>query len=419
MVRWQATVWLIGTILLALGWDAAAQEQGQNSCVACHQNFGDDRLGKPVKDFAVDIHSARGFGCVSCHGGDAQDTGMTAMDPAKGYIGKPNGLQMIQVCGRCHSDARFMRRYNPSLRVDQVAEYFSSVHGQRLKERADTKVATCASCHGVHAIRPPSDPRSNVHPLRVAETCGTCHANAEYMKEYKIPTDQFSKYRKSVHWKLMSERGDLSAPTCNDCHGNHGAAPPGISWVGNVCGQCHAQNSELFNGSFHAKVFVGLGIPGCATCHGNHDVSETNDAMLGLGDGAVCAGCHSGEDKGGQTAVAMRKLIDSLTGEYQKAHGVLSKAEHAGMPVNQALFELNEAKTALVKARAAIHAVNVDAVQKEIAPGLAVGEKAYARGIRALEELQFRRKGLAVSVLVILAVIVGVILKIRQIERRQ
>jgi hypothetical protein len=293
------------------------------------------------------------------------------------------------------------------------------VHGQRLKERADTKVATCASCHGVHAIRPPSDPRSNVHPLRVAETCGTCHANAEYMKEYKIPTDQFSKYRKSVHWKLMSERGDLSAPTCNDCHGNHGAAPPGISWVGNVCGQCHAQNSELFNGSFHAKVFVGLGIPGCATCHGNHDVSETNDAMLGLGDGAVCAGCHSGEDKGGQTAVAMRKLIDSLTGEYQKAHGVLSKAEHAGMPVNQALFELNEAKTALVKARAAIHAFNVDAVQKEIAPGLAVGEKAYARGIRALEELQFRRKGLAVSVLVILAVIVGVILKIRQIERRQ
>jgi hypothetical protein len=412
---------LAGMFVLALSasvWGASAEEQG-GSCVACHQNFGDDRLGKPVKEFAADIHSTRGFGCISCHGGDAQDPGMTAMDPAKGYIGKPKGEQIIQVCGRCHSDARFMRQYNPSLRVDQVTEYYTSVHGQRLKERADAKVATCASCHAAHSIRPPSDPRSTVHPLRVAETCGGCHANAEYMEPYKIPTDQLPKYKKSVHWKLMSVKGDLSAPTCNDCHGNHGAAPPGISWVGNVCGQCHAQNSELFNSSFHAKVFVKLGIPGCATCHGNHDVSETRDEMLGLGDGAVCAGCHSNEDKGGHTAVAMRELINSLSSEYEKTGRILSKAEHAGMPVNQALFELNEAKTALVKARAAIHAFNVDAVKKEVTPGLTIGQKAYARGIRALEELQFRRKGLAVSVVIILAVIAGIVLKIRQIERRE
>ncbi|HWP59830.1 MAG TPA: hypothetical protein VNL14_18200 [Candidatus Acidoferrales bacterium] len=343
---------------------------------------------------------------------------MTAMDPAKGYIGKPKGEQIVRVCGRCHADARFMRQYNPSLRVDQVTEYYTSVHGQRLKERADSKVATCASCHAAHSIRPPSDPRSTVHPLRVAETCGGCHANADYMAPYKIPTDQLSKYRKSVHWRLLSAKGDLSAPTCNDCHGNHGAAPPGISWVGNVCGQCHAQNADLFNTSFHAKVFVQLGIPGCATCHGNHDVSETRDDMLGLGDGAVCAGCHSNDDKGGQTAAAMRQLIDSLRGEYEKTAEILRRAEHAGMPVNQALFDLNEAKTALVKARAAIHAFSVDAVKKEVAPGLAVAQKAYARGIRALEELQFRRRGLAVSVAIILAVIAGIVLKIRQIERR-
>jgi len=418
MARVCAPTWLAALALSASVWGAMAQEQG-GSCVACHQNFGDDRLGKPVKEFAADIHSARGFGCISCHGGDAQDPGMTAMDRAKGYIGKPQGQQIIQVCGRCHSDARFMRQYNPSLRVDQVTEYYTSVHGQRLNERADAKVATCVSCHAAHSIRAPSDPRSTVHPLRVAETCGGCHANAEYMEPYKIPTDQLPKYKKSVHWKLMSVKGDLSAPTCNDCHGNHGAAPPGISWVGNVCGQCHAQNSELFNGSSHAKVFVKMGIPGCAACHGNHDVTETEDEMLGLGNGAVCTGCHSSGDKGGETALAMRQLIDSLNAEYVRTHGVLSKAEHAGMPVNQALFELNEAKTALVKARAAIHAFNVDAVKKEVTPGLAIVQKAYARGLRALDELQFRRKGLAVSVVIIVAVIAGLVLKIRQIERKQ
>ena len=94
------------------------------------------------------------------------------------------------------------------------------------------------------------------------------------MASYKIPTDQLAKYKKSVHWKMMTSKGDLSAPTCNDCHGNHGAAPPGISWVGNVCGQCHPVNAELFNKSRHGQLFVQMGIPGCATCHSNHEIRK-------------------------------------------------------------------------------------------------------------------------------------------------
>ena len=88
------------------------------------------------------------------------------------------------------------------------------------------------------------------------------------------------------------------------------------------------------------------------------------------------------------------------------------------MEVSQPLFELNGARTALVKARAAIHGFSLDSVNAEVKPGLEISEKARARGIRALDELQFRRKGLAVSVLIILALIVGLILKIRQMERK-
>jgi hypothetical protein len=404
-------------LLVALAAAAWSGEQGAESCVACHQNFGDDRLGKPVKSFAQDIHAAKGFGCVACHGGDAKDPGMSAMDRAKGFLGKPARRDIAQVCGRCHSDARFMRQYNPSLRVDQVTEYYTSVHGQLLNRNGDAKVAVCVNCHPAHSIRPPSDPRSSVHPLNVAETCGGCHADAKYMETYKIATDQLQKYKKSVHWKMMSAGGDLSAPTCNDCHGNHGAAPPGISWVGNVCGQCHAQNEELFTKSVHAKAFVKMGIPGCAACHGNHDIAPTDDRMLGVENSAACAGCHTGEDKGGGTAVEMRRLIDSLRSDYEKAHAVLVNAEHAGMEVSQAQFELNGAKTALVKARAAIHAFNADSVKKETTPGLEASAKAFERGTRALDELQFRRKGLAVSALIILALVVGLVLKIRQMEK--
>jgi hypothetical protein len=57
-------------------------------------------------------------------------------------------------------------------------------------------------------------------------------------------------------------------------------------------------------------------------------------------------------------------------------------------------------------------------VKKESEPGLAISAKAYARGLRALEELQFRRKGLAVSLVIILAVIAGIVVKIRQLDRK-
>jgi predicted CXXCH cytochrome family protein len=312
-----------------------------------------------------------------------------------------------------------MKRYNPTLRVDQLAEYASSVHGRRLRELGDPKVATCASCHPAHSIRPPSDPTSSVHPLRVADTCGHCHADAKYMADYKIPTDQLQKYKTSVHFKALTAKGDLSAPTCNKCHGNHGAVPPGINWVGNVCGQCHTVQGDLFKKSVHAKAFEQMGTPGCATCHENHGIQETTDQMLGLGDKAVCAGCHAAGDKGGTGAGEMRALVDSLAGESQKARAILLQAERAGMEVSQAQFDLNGAREALVKARAAVHAFKVDAVKKEVEPGLTISAKAYARGVRALEELGFRRKGLAVSLVIILALIGGLIVKIRQIERRK
>jgi len=89
------------------------------------------------------------------------------------------------------------------------------------------------------------------------------------------------------------------------------------------------------------------------------------------------------------------------------------------MEVSQAQFDLNGAKDALVKARAAVHAFSVEAVKKEGDPGLQISAKAYARGVRALDELQFRRKWLAVSLVIVLAVIAGLVVKIRQLDRRE
>jgi hypothetical protein len=409
---------LVITVALLVWHAPAAGQAAKDNCAACHLEIGDERLAGPAKAFDEDIHKAKGFGCVDCHGGDAHEQGMEAMSPAKGFIGKPKHAQIPQLCGRCHSDAQFMKRYNPALRVDQVTEYQTSVHGRRLREFNDPKVAVCVSCHPAHSIRPPSDPKSTVYPLHVADTCGRCHADATYMAEYKIPTDQLAKYKTSIHWKTMSVKGDLSAPTCNSCHGNHGATPPGITWVGNVCGQCHSVMADLFKKSVHAKAFAEMGSPGCATCHENHAIHEASDAMLGLGDKAVCSTCHSQDDKGGKGAVEMRASIDSLASEFDKARAVLGRAEHAGMEVSQGQFDLNGAREALVKARTAIHGFDPAAVRQEVGPGIGIAQKAYERGVRAMDELGFRRKGLGVSLVIIVVLIAGLVMKIRQVDRR-
>jgi hypothetical protein len=388
-----------------------------DTCASCHQQLPDQRLSAPVTLSADDVHRQKGFGCAACHGGDASREGVDAMDPKRGYIGVPSRHQIPQICARCHADAAFMRRYNPAMRVDQFAEYQTSVHGRRLAERKDDKVATCASCHTPHSIRPASDPQSTVNPTRVVDTCGGCHADATYMATYGIPTDQLALYKQSVHWRTLTEVGDLSAPTCNDCHGNHGAAPPGIDSVGNVCGQCHAVQGELFRASRHATIFKDIGSPGCATCHRNHDIAPANDALLGVGEGAACAACHSTDEANGRSAMEMRTLIDTLRSEHESARNVLLRAERSGIEVSQAQFDLNGAIDALVRARASVHGFTVAAVSAPIGEGRAIAARAHTRGLQALDELQFRRKGLAVSVVIILTLIAALAMKIRQIER--
>ena len=394
-----------------------AQAPAEDNCRVCHAALGDARLTPPATSFADDIHAVRGLSCADCHGGDPSIEGLEGMDPRLGFVGRPSARRSIEFCGRCHSDAAYMRQFNPSLRVDQVAEYRTSVHGQRLLAQGDTAVAVCSSCHPPHNIRPPADPNSSVNPLNVASTCGQCHADASHMQPYGIPTDQVEKYRRSIHWAAMSEGGDLGAPTCNDCHGNHGAAPPGVSSVGNVCGQCHSVQATYFGASQHAETFRMLGAPGCATCHNNHEILVSHDGMLGVGDGTVCGSCHVPNDPGGAVAVALRQAVDTLQGSLDSATAILDHAERAGMEVSQAQFELETAINELVLARAAIHSFSVDSVRALVDEGLTVTAAAHERGVQALADLQFRRTGLKISILIIVALILGLSLKIRELNR--
>jgi predicted CXXCH cytochrome family protein len=410
-------------LLAAAGWaqpsSSAAAAPKADQCVACHTDL-EGRLGDPVKALQKDdVHGQHGLSCANCHGGDpTQESRKAAMDPAKGFVASPKHQDIPRFCGKCHSDAAFMKRFDPAERTDQESEYSTSVHGKRLKQ-GDQKVAVCTSCHGFHGVKAIKVSTSPVYPLHVAETCGTCHANAAYMQSYGIPTDQLAKWQASVHGEAMLKKQDLSAPTCNDCHGNHGASPPSVASVANVCGTCHVRQSELFQKSPHAKPFQALGNGACVQCHSNHQVRHPSDEMLGVGKQSVCVDCHFEGTSSYKAAVAMSGRIGELATQIRDAGQILQQAANDGMEVSRTQFDLREAASKLVDARVVIHSFAPAQVDAAVKPGLEVAAKAHQSGLLALADFQFRRKGLAVSLLFIAIAVAAIFLKLRQIERRQ
>ncbi|MBI2817719.1 MAG: cytochrome c3 family protein [Acidobacteria bacterium] len=388
-------------------------EAPKESCVTCHSAM-EGKLSEAVKIFGGDVHAQVGLGCSDCHGGDRNDDTMDSMSKAKGFRGAPKKAQIPEFCGRCHSDATYMRHFNPKVRTDELSEYVTSVHGKRLKQ-GDQNVATCVDCHGVHNILQVSDTRSPVYPTNVANTCARCHSDAEKMKQYKIPFDQVGKYQKSVHAKAMAD-GDLSAPTCTTCHGSHGATPPGVDSVANVCGTCHVFFAQLFDKSPHKVVFTNMGLPGCVQCHSNHAIVVPGDEFVGVTPKSVCVNCHFEGDTGYNTAKAISDNLSALTSALARAESSLGAAERSGMEVSTPKLELANAHEALIKARVNVHTFSDVEVKKFTDQGVAIAKKSDEAGIAALKERDYRRKGLGFSLVFIVIAIAGLYMKIRQME---
>jgi predicted CXXCH cytochrome family protein len=390
-------------------------------CIDCHLKTDIERLMQPVRAMTeeedgklVDVHARAGISCHDCHGGDPTSE-EDAKDEAKGYLGKPKPQAIPELCGRCHSDIEVMKRFNPRLPTDQLRQYETSVHGKKLRA-GDPKPATCSSCHRSHGVRAVKDPASPVFPTHVPQTCAACHADPAYMKEYSIPTDQLEKYRRSRHGQLVLESGDIGAPVCNTCHGNHGATPPGVADVHNVCGTCHAQQDEYFQKSTHAKAFLEIKAPGCVACHGNHEIPTPSDAMLSNAVGSVCLRCHQKGDRCYQAVDRISGLMASLQTRLAATERLLADAERLGMGVEKAKFSLNEVNDHFTKARIKVHQFQTAVVEEELKGGAEIVERAHRRGEEALEEWQFRRVGLGVSLGVILLTAAALVLKLRMME---
>jgi len=238
------------------------------------------------------------------------------------------------------------------------------------------------------------------------------------MKAYGLPTNQLDEYKESVHAQALFEKKDLSAPACNDCHGNHGAAPPEVTSVAFVCRQCHPSAGELFSKSPHKAAYDGLGISECEACHGNHRILRPSDEMLAGGSRDVCMQCHDAGTEPYKAGLRMRERLAAFVASYETAEDLLSRAENKGVEVSEARFRLQEANTALIQVRNLTHALTISKIEAQLEEGQNVLTEVNVRGEAALSEARFRRAGLIVATVFLLLLAAALFLKIRDLRQR-
>lgn len=247
--------------------------------------------------------------------------------------------------------------------------------------------------------------------------CAVCHAS--------LPEPELAAPSRAT----TGDVHDTAGIRCADCHGGDPAAsekarghdpargyragPSG----GTICGRCHASFAERFAASVHAPIFD---TTACVECHGNHGVQPASDSLLGTSREASCTTCHSDKDDPGFVAAGtMRASLDRLRQAIDANTEVIARVRNAGMEVSDQELALNEARSKLIMARMEIHASNPATLDPIVEDGMTIVAAVDRAGQQAFAELAFRRRGLFVSLGVILVFVVALTLKIRELDRRR
>lgn len=242
-------------------------------CTNCH-------IKKPYKlELSKSIHSK--LSCSNCHN--------YVVNNLKDHRLKNNNLIKAD-CYLCHADI--------------AKEHRESIHGISLAAGMN-EAAQCWSCHGSHSINKISSEASTVSSTKLITTCGKCHDDPSFTEKHASTIKQPSKmYALSVHGKLVAS-GRKDAPTCATCHGIHDIknriqTGSKISAIGlpNTCKNCHKEITEEYEQSIH-WIAVKKGVrnaPTCNDCHSEHGIhalntSEKRSEMIKLQE-TTCLKCH-------------------------------------------------------------------------------------------------------------------------------
>ena len=138
------------------------------TCGRCHTEIA-KTYSESIHGKALTWGNKESPSCTDCHG---EHQIFAPKDP-RSRVSSQN--VSAQVCAPCHTSVRLTQKYG--LAAERFRTFQDSYHG--LASRGGSaEVANCASCHGVHNIKPSSDPGSTIHKAHLAATCGQCHPGA-------------------------------------------------------------------------------------------------------------------------------------------------------------------------------------------------------------------------------------------------
>ncbi|MFN0158398.1 MAG: cytochrome b/b6 domain-containing protein [Bacteroidota bacterium] len=153
------------------GSDPLSKVAKKNIASTCGQCHGDveSQYAFSVHGKAVAAGIAASATCTDCHG----EHNILSPKDDRSPVSTKN--VSVQVCSPCHASVKLNEKYG--LASDRFQSFADSYHG--LAGRAgDIEVANCASCHGIHDIKPSTDSTSRIHAKNLVNTCGTCHPGA-------------------------------------------------------------------------------------------------------------------------------------------------------------------------------------------------------------------------------------------------
>lgn len=381
--------------LLVYPCSAPAAEE-KNSCTDCHGGMEGDKGRKVVEAWKDSIHFQHAA-CADCHGGNPSSDDMeTAMSKSSGFKGVPKPQEIPALCATCHADPVKMRPFN--IPTSQYDQYKNSVHGKRLLTLGDTKVANCANCHGSHNILNVKNPNSPVYKTSIPGTCGKCHSDKQYMAQYKINTNQLADYKESIHGVKLLKELDLGAPSCADCHGTHGATPPGVKEIVDVCGTCHSKVEESFNQSKHREAYLSTGEPKCISCHNNHKILFPSDNMFISGEKGVCLKCHTGNTPEYSIAKKFQSEISAVQSSYDKNLTLISDAEKTHIDLSEQKAQMENALTSLIEARVIQHSLSWEKVNEKLEEARKYFDKVESACRNAFEQSKKRKTIILIAV---------------------
>nr|MBN2277366.1 DmsE family decaheme c-type cytochrome [candidate division Zixibacteria bacterium] len=234
-------IWMFSASALAMSTPPGALLVGDETCLSCHDQIGEE-FAKTLHGTIAELQSSnRAITCESCHGPGSVHADES--DPEK-IINPAKGDQFGSVtCLGCHSGEKF-------------DDWTFAQH--------NTADVNCSSCHTIHAEHRPRSADN------IQEKCYGCHSDV-----------RAASFMPSHH---PVREGKM---TCLDCHNPHGGqATLTMENTGReLCFSCHPEKEGPFVYE-HAPVNED-----CMVCHTPH--GSVADNLLIQTEPALCLNCHA------------------------------------------------------------------------------------------------------------------------------